>query len=93
MNTKVGIIAAGIGALSIFGGYTLYKYLKKELKYQELPPQEFKPLDIKVFKKVLNDIVENVVIKLIVGNEIMREHVDTALDSDSFGDKIGCTYK
>jgi hypothetical protein len=99
MNTKSGIISAGLSAISIFGVYQIYKFFsKKEKEYSTLSNEkkEVKPLDIKSFKHVLNEIMENVVLKLIVGNEILREQEEILkkagenLNQNNLNDKVSC---
>jgi hypothetical protein len=103
MNTKTGVIAAGITALGAFGVFQIYKYLTKtkspiatsteKNKNTYLP----KTLDIKIFKKLFNELMENVILKIIVGNEILKEQEDANpnnnmgdIDTDNLNDKIGC---
>jgi hypothetical protein len=94
MNLKSSLIAVGASTLSVIGAYSIYKYFTKKVKrYEPLTKEanEIKPLDLKLFKKVLNEIMENVTIKLIVGNEILKEQEKLLQNgNDTLNDKLGC---
>jgi hypothetical protein len=91
---KIGIISAGLTTLSAIGVYSLYKYLTKSSPKESKVGTPIQPLDIKTFKQVLNDIMENVILKLVVGSQILKQHeAENGKSPDSLSDKIACKYE
>jgi hypothetical protein len=92
MNSiKIGIIAAGLTALSAVGVYSLYKYLSKRSLKGSKEETLIKLLDIKTFKKVLNEIMDDKIHNLIVGSRIIKQYeVETNPGTSYY--KILCKY-